>query len=31
MASHRVQAMLELSEGQDTFRTVRERLNECDS
>lgn len=28
MASHRVQAMLELSEGQDTFQTVRERLNQ---
>lgn len=27
MASHRVQAMLELSEGQDTFQTVRTRLN----
>lgn len=26
MASHRVQAMLELSEGQDTFQTVRNRL-----
>lgn len=27
MASYRVQGMLELSDGQDTFRTVRERLN----
>ncbi|KIF49803.1 hypothetical protein M445_02915 [Vibrio owensii 47666-1] len=27
MASHRVQAMLELSEGQDTFQTVRSRLS----
>ncbi len=26
MASYRVQAMLELSEGQDTFQTVRARL-----